>query len=223
MKKLTIFSIVLLSLLLFFVPVGFASQPNVISPETLITEENIEDVVKHFGLDSSNIIKLDKNTNNTPTVRELEMAIEMAKQMPASITDIYNERIPNDEKFDTEISPNNGYTNTMVAVQDSTYGDTVMRYLATGKYYRCIHYAYWISAENADIRVISSAPGIATAIDEVRLLTINVHNPRTTNSYLRMNYDYTLGHYLIVQGSGIKVGEQDISGWRIFNDSYLYY
>lgn len=231
-----IFSLCIVFVLLFTLTASAATSyseannaglPEQISSETVITEDNIYDVLEYVGLDSSAFIKTDKPNINTNivTVGDLEKAIEKVNQMPHTITDtpdIPDVVDPAIERVTTNVDIK-GYPTKTVS-QNTTYSSYTMRYSATGEYYTepyPPHNAFWMKALGGNIEVQSCNFPLTVIIEEIRSLTNTLYNSGTTNSYLKLAYDYTVGIYTGVEWGLIKTGENDISGYTIFNTSYL--
>ncbi|MBO8158628.1 hypothetical protein [Thermosyntropha sp.] len=185
-----------------------------ISSETLITEDNIYEVLEYVGLDSNAFTKTDKpNSNsNIVTVGDLEKKIEEFNRRPHTMIDtedVFIEVIPNVK----ESYP------VMTVYSDTDYGSYTMRYFATGKYYvepPPPHYTYWVEALGGDIEVASADFPTVVSIKEINILRNTLYNGGSPGSYLRLDFDYTVEVFIGVENGLIKIGEDNISGFKKF-------
>jgi len=190
------------------------------SQDTVITEDNMNDILKYYGLDPSTVVKNDKPVTSDVTVRDLETAIKAAKQLPHAIT------THDDNPANVNVTTNDftiQETGTATVSRDSTITSSlVMKYSATGRYYKSDSTKYWTEALGADIEIASdTSPSYYYDIDEIRKLTNKVVNAGTSSSYLQMDYDYTVGYYIGVMGYGIRLWSIPIDGYSTFNSSYI--
>lgn len=194
------------------------------SQDTVITEDNINDILKYYGLDPSAVCRKNERpvvpVIRDVTVRDLEAAIKMAKQLPDKII------INNDDPTNIKVITNNITTqdtgtatvSRIVVITSSLH----MKHSATGRYYKSGSAKYWTSALGASIEVASDPSGIYYyQVDEIRKLINRVYNAGTSNSYLQMDYDYTVGFYMGIKDfGGIRLTSTNISGYtRFYADS----
>jgi len=98
-----------------------------------------------------------------------------------------------------------------------------MRYSSTGKYYKSGSAKYWTAAYGANIQIASGSDGPVYyySIDKVRKLTNTIKNASKSNSYLQMDYDYTVGCYFGVRGYGVLINSCTVKGNCKFANSYI--
>ena len=140
-----ILSCLVLIVLLLSIPFVISAQtkPEGLSAETVITEDNIEDILNYFGIDPSNVVKMDETIEYDVTVRDLQKAIEEFKQLPKTITTVFTHEIDFSANKQTDpgsmIFPMSYEYGNKTVIRDIEYGSYTMRYTATGGYY--IEYA----------------------------------------------------------------------------------
>lgn len=195
------------------------------SPETVITEDNLNDILKYYGLDPSAVIKLDKPVLVDVTVRDLEKAIEEAKKLPKTIT-IKDDHPTNVKVTDIKIDNLNAQaatTGTATVGRDNKITDSLYVYVsATGKFYKNGTTKYWTEALGAgfEISALSSVTtGYYYLVDKKSLLKNTLYNGSTNNSYLRAEYNCDVGTYLGIKGSGIRIATTNINGSTYFYSS----
>jgi len=193
-----------------------AHQEASFSMNTVITENNINDILKYYGLDSAAIIQNDKPFTNEVTVRDLEKAIKIAQKLPNTIT-IYD-----DKPYKTKVSTNNitiQETGIATVSRNATITSSlIMNYSATGRYYKSSTTKYWTEALGANIQIASdssSAP-YYYQVDTIHTLTNKVVNAWTSDSYLQMDYDYDVGFYFGFNGYGIRLSSTNVEGYSRF-------
>lgn len=225
-----IFSLCIVFILLFALPVMgniVDESSKYISSETIITEDNVYEVLDYVGLDSSALIKSDKPVihGQKLTVGELQDVIERYNNMPNTIIDINDNTADysNIKELEHEIT-NSSYPVTTVH-KDTRYGSYEIRYSASGKYYTEPHgpyNTYWMEALGGNIRVQDTDFGISAKIEKINTLTNALKNAGMASSYLQLSYDYTVGIYLITDwGDLLKITENHISGYSNFDTSYI--
>lgn len=90
-KKLICLSLVLCMTLVLMVPTYAQENENSISSNTIITEDNIYEVLEYLGIDSSNYVKIDVTEKEVHTgkgvhtVGELEKAIKEVEKQKSNI------------------------------------------------------------------------------------------------------------------------------------------
>lgn len=85
LKKVVSFCLVFCMVFALVVP-GYAQEKETsISSETVITEDNISEVLEYLGIDPNNFIKTDVAGTSARTVGDLEKAIKQAKKLPSEV------------------------------------------------------------------------------------------------------------------------------------------
>lgn len=230
MKKFTAIVLVLL-LFLFTASLAFAStttatdsdhQTFTFSQDTVITEDNMINILKYYGLDPSAIVKNDRPVTGDVTVRDLEKAINYAKKLPDELT-ICNDNPTNIKAINNDIIIQSTGTATVYHNAIITSSLT-MTYSAIGKFYKSGSTKYWTEAlgSNIAVGVDSSSPPYFWRLDAIRKNTNTLFNGGTTNSYLQMDYDYTVGYYMGISGGwAIRISQTPINGFTRFNSSTI--
>lgn len=198
-----------------------------ITSETIITEENLYDVIEYVGLEQNAFVKTDKTDvkSNIKTVGDLEKVIQKVNEIPKKIHETSEiEVIPSgDEVIVPDDASIQSYPVKTVH-KDTNYSSYTIRYSASGKYYTepyPPHNAYWMEAAGGNIVVQSYDFPLNVVIESIDSLTNNLYNSGTLNSYLRLDYDFTVGIYIGVDWGWLKINENDISGYTTFGTSYL--
>ncbi|PHJ36704.1 hypothetical protein P378_20700 [Desulforamulus profundi] len=227
MKK--IFSFILtMIMILSLANFAFASSTTVsdqkmtFSPDTVVTDDNMYDVFKYMGLNPINVKKRDKPVSGVVTVRDLQNALNEAKKLPNRIViRDDNESVSNDST--TQNITTLATSGTATVYKKATITNSlVMKYIATGKYYSNGTTKYWTSALGSDIRIDTApTPAWWYEMKDIRKNSISVKNPSTTSSYLQLDYDYTVGYYIGVNGYGILTKEIPVSGYTRFDKTYI--
>lgn len=85
-KKITsLFTVFCLSLTLIIPVSAETGKREVLSLDTVVTEDNIEQVVEYLGFDPGDLIKKDNSLDVTITVGELKQAVDQLQQLPTEI------------------------------------------------------------------------------------------------------------------------------------------
>ncbi|NLI14329.1 hypothetical protein [Pelotomaculum propionicicum] len=220
---------VVLSLLIFALPVMASTEPTVqesgfnqktFSEDTVITEDNVNDILKYFGLDPGNIIKKDNMPNIKVTVRDIEKTLKESSKLPKTI--IQNDSNPTDVKVKTDVLGAKSSGTATVCKNVKITSALYMNYYATGQYYHEGSTKYWTSAGPARLEVATPPTALGFyQLDSVTTLTNQVVNPYTSSSYLRMDYCYAVGYYMYVGVGYILINSIGVSGYTTFGTSYI--
>ncbi|WP_026887170.1 hypothetical protein [Clostridium beijerinckii] len=169
------------------------SKSNKIDSNTVITEDNIYDVLAYLGVDSNKLIKNDvpKGNSNT-TVGEVQKVIEKSKKMPHTITlkpvthksnntktTSNNVKLALDDDDDTPVD-------SVYVHRNHNLGDGYsVTYSCSGQY----RHGQWCGATDGDASITSIAPLMSYSI---------------TDKDLSLSYDsdtITMVHSVTIQGS----------------------
>lgn len=137
------------------------------SADTVITKDNANEILKHYGIDPTKIDK-SKDVSTLPqiTVGDLEKALEEAKNTPKTIVDrddAVTEEANNDiSAADTKKTNNDvsaAATGTATVHKDVKYTDTLtVNYTVSGYYYKSTTVKWWTGALGSSIATTSSGP-----------------------------------------------------------------
>lgn len=225
-KKKKFFSLVLsIIMILSTMNLAFASTTTAtdsrFSPDTVITEDNVNDILKYYGLDPSNIKKNDNMPVNIKvTVRDLEKALIESSKLPKTI--IQNDYNPTNSKVTNgQVKASASGTATAYYLAKIT-SSLNMNYSATGQYYSSGSTKYWTSAGPANITVATPPTSLYFyQIDSITKLTNTVVNANTSSSYLKMEYSYAVGYYMFVGVGYILLNSIGVYGSTNFGTSYI--
>lgn len=232
MKKL--FSLIL-AVTMIFSAIGFAFASPVtkvskkdFSADTVITQDNVNEILKYYGLDPTKIDKSkDVSTLSQVTVGDLEKALEEAKKTPKTVVvrdGAVTEKTNNDVSAAAVIVT----TGTATVYKDSTITTSlVVNYSATGKYYKAVSnydtVKYWTSALGSSISTSSETADYYWQITSIRKNANKVVNANTSSSYLQQDYDFTVTCYFGIRGiGGIPYKAINVSGYNRYpGSSYI--
>ena len=197
-----------------------ARQKSTFAKDTVITEDNMNDILKYYGLDPSNVIKLNKPVTRDVTVQDLEKALKEFDKLPKTIT-IHDDN-PTNVKVTNNITTK-AVTGTATITKDNNITTSlVVRYFDTGKFYKNGSTKYWTDALGTDLKIVSDPTATYFyLIDKISKLTNTIYKASTSKSYLQMDYKYDVGCYLGVNGYGIKYKSITINGYSRFDNSYI--
>jgi len=210
-----------LMLTVFMVPAQAASptaqaKGTSISPNTVITKDNMNEVLKYLGIDSSNFIQTDESKNSKiETVKDLENAIQQCKKQPSVINSTYSE---------TNVSSVSANSNSAMATANAV--GTVMMYLTTNCDGYTLTYSVagqysgakwtgcggaWVSIDSLDVIFVRKVDSVSFNIT----LTDN-------NNNLCMKAAVNVGLYIGLKYGIVKVSSQTVNttanfgaGWYI--------
>ncbi|SET15103.1 hypothetical protein [Anaerobranca gottschalkii] len=227
MKNSFIFLTILVVTIILFIPNGFvfANQSN-ISSDTIITEENIKDVLTYLGLKEDSLIENDSFTDDGSyiTVKQLEKALEEFKKIPKEINiieELYIDNIINsDDNLKIISSP---FYGTATVHRFSTLGSISYHYSASAQYYsNPYRVKYWTGeAYSSNIQVSNNVVGFTSSVTQVRQQTLSVINPGNTNSILKLTADYTFTTWFDVKFARVKIGDTPVNSIINWNNSYI--
>lgn len=196
-----------------------------ISMDTVITKNNINDVLKYLNIDPSTFIEESSSKKKNMTVKELESAINNAKKMDNNSILINDKKLIK-FKFPKPTELTNSATGTSISTSSSTgaatvydttdYGDCRAVYSATGTYYLDGEEAYWTAATGTGLD-ISSITGSYVWKKDVKTLKSTVSFISSVNSDLVLNYDYTAKCYIDTGIGLVLVNAKTIEGSRKWN------
>lgn len=130
------------------------AQTNIaISSDTVITEDNIYDVLAYLGLDSSGFTKSDTTNSSVTTVGDLEKYIQNAEKQSK---DIKIKR--NMDTLNSKISTYGGATGSGTM----TLSNTVLESGSTLSYLVSVGYSYgeWTNVSSITASTSSTTPGV---------------------------------------------------------------
>ncbi len=212
-KKITCLFI---ALCLSFTMSGVVQAEEKLSSDTIITEDNINEVLEYVGIDPTSFIKTDENQLGVKTVKELEQALAQAKTMPQKITAEIIEPINNTNSVDE----NNYVTNSLSGSVTCLYRLNCDSY--TVDFTCAAHYEgyYWTSVSNPNATADTDSlvyvfkvedPDLVATIDSSRKIAV-------------MEGTIRVDHYVGVAGYGlVKIGYQVINGiysWNVNDYAY---
>ncbi|MBZ4647183.1 MAG: hypothetical protein JG777_2672 [Clostridia bacterium] len=204
-----------------------ARQEFTFSQDTVITEDNMNDILEYYGLNASAAIKKNKPVNGlyynkkVATVRDLETAIKKLRQLPDTIT-IHDDN-PTGVKVTTNATSTSESSSITVFYDSQVLTHFSVRYSASGKYYKNGTTKYWTEAYGGNITGLGSSglPGTSYEISKISKCTNTLKNGGTTSSYLQLDYKYTVKSYVGVGDWSVPVTENTVEGFTRFGTSYI--
>jgi hypothetical protein len=201
------------------------------SKSTVITKDNIYEVLDYCGLDRSALKKdIDHKSFGAVTVGDLEDAINKAKKIPKMIA--RKDKPTNVESSSIGVTPNkitpmNTSTTGIETVAENSeawIGGPIVRFSCSGHYYNDGTTKYWTSeAGGAGITMVSGQAGTTFYdIDFVNKLDTSVQDPSTSDSELVLDYGCQIGTYLGVKDLGsVEIYHNTIAGTNYYGSSYI--
>lgn len=229
-KKLLSLFVIAICLILASSTIVSAKTKNSFTKDTVITKENLKDVVKFVGLDPNGVVENSNLPSNSKiiTIGDLEAAITKAKQMNSTSLIISNENLTNkNTDLNSNLITPLAVTGTQTCTRTFQNGDLLYTDWVTGTYYKENYtwgrIAYWTAAGGANPTVSSYSGGYVWSIISTRKLTNTLINGNTEQSYLSFNFDYTVREYINLAGNLIPVQDISLSGTHNYDISYIPY
>jgi len=221
--KSLIMMVLAVNLMLILSTCAFASENSTIpshqkySTNTVITEDNMNDILKYLGLDPNKVIKTNRSVNRTVTVGELQKAIAESKNLPK----IINEQ----DSIPTNVKPSGASTIVPLTSGTKTVGTStqytsslIVDYYATGAFSG----GYWTAAYGSSFAVEpTNNPLNWWVVTKTYNNTNNLYNGGTSSAYLHFSYNFDLTNYYGLGGYGIPINAININGFKNFDNSYL--
>lgn len=208
-KKITSFFIIF-CLAALMVPPQYAAaktNENSISSNTIITEDNIYEVLEYLGLDSSKFIESDNaEDSGVTTVGELKMYIEQAKKETKKTKEGSNQNVAPYSANSLTTSLVSGSGTMMLYNSTDLSGCNISRSVAAS-----YSNGWWTSANSASVDVSSSVPGVTQKIVSQR------------NNLSCSSFTITLNSYVLID-SYIGIGKVGIIPFNEFSvNSTIYW
>lgn len=202
LKKVTSLCIVFCMFSVLMVPKYTQAEvnSNSISSDTIITEDNIYEVLDYLGLDSNDFVKADTEGTNNRTVGDVESAIEQAKNQPS--------------KIETKLESQDGVSNSVNSITSTAASGTMMLYATVDVDSYIIEYevagkysgGFWTGATSATADIDSDQLVIVYKITSKSL------NLTNTATIITLNASLVVTSYIGVGDVGlVKIGTQTIT------------
>jgi len=199
-----------------------------IGSDTQITKENLKEVLKYVGLDSSNYIQtdnIDKKVKKIQTVGELQKAIENAK-MPSKVTAVNKNKMNGKTNIGgssttannmTIASTNSSYGGSIGLSSDVTVGDAfTLTRSCSGQY--SSYYQQWtgVSGVSASVDSAGTTAFIYKIAPGASLRATWTPTEITMRSYITVN------KYVAIESGITCVGYQGVQGTDTYDASDYY-
>jgi len=177
---------------------GYAqAKESSISSETIITEDNIYEVLEYLGIDSSNFIKTDTSTTGVKTVGELETAISQAEKLPSNVNYTLQSTSISNDSFAAASG-----SGTVALYSDYESGSYTVTYGCSGQYSN----GKWTGVSATSISVDSDQEVVTYKIASGPKLSATY-----TSTTITMKAKYTVETWTSVFGLGlVKTATQNI-------------
>ena len=191
-----------------------------VTPDTIITKDNIYEVLEHCDLDPNNLVKKEGpfTVNGNPvTVAEFEMAINKIRQLPEKTSNTYYVTA-NDPNTKASLK-STGVTVSTQVWHEGDGMDWLLEFTANGdaEISPTPHWkSYWKEANWGDVEVAQSWPGMVQQATN-KQITVEVNNPNTQNSVLVLEATYDIQHYY----AGVLADTTSHSDTVYFDSSFL--
>jgi hypothetical protein len=222
LKKSIFLSFLVVLSLAVIIPSNSVLAKSEISPNTVVTKDNIIQILEYLNIDTSNYDETEVETavENYPkvTVGELKNTIREMKQIPKEIT--INESSTNKESF---IDENDfsiyGSKGTRTVTRTTNYDSFQLTLRQTGTYWSEVRWDVWLEAGASSAEVTSLSGGEADYKILQESHTATVEKPNHPESLLIQNADLLVAGYLFGK---IKISEFDVTARSVWDTSYIY-
>jgi len=227
-KKLSKICALTLCFLLSITSFAFATTSNnsdatkiTFSKNTVITEENMDEILTYYGLDPENVLPNDgRIEKELVTVGDLEKALDDFKNLPKEII-IEDKNAKNINITENENNISILSTGSSTVASSFNMGSMGITVKATGYYFSGGEERYWYQAIAGDVDVSSLSAYYAYEITDINYITCQVYNPYQYSSYLKTSYSVTYTTYAVILGMLVELGSAPLSGYSQFDVSYI--
>lgn len=176
---------------------GYAQdKESSISSDTIITEDNIYEILEYLGIDSSNFVKEDTVTG-VSTVGELEKFISQAKELPGTVNYTLDSTNSPEDIKDYRLAA----SGTVALFSDYESGSYTVTYGCSGQYSN----GKWTGVSATTISIDTDQEALVYKIASPQL------SATYTSTTITMKAKYTVETYVSVLGLGlVKTGTQAI-------------
>ena len=227
-KKFTSLAIIFCLLFSFFPNYADAAEIQEITSNTIITNDNLTNVLNYLGYDSSSFIKIDVDGLSFYTVGELESAISIAKSSETATTKVKN--IQSSGSYNDinkrAVSPRSStpHYGSISNMSTTDYGNYQLEFVSSGSY-RSSYYVgnthyppVWTGVSGCNVFIDSNFLPVIYKIDGKGLIGASY-----TSSTITMTSEVYVGGYIgiadigLLQISSVKINTTNY--WKI--SSYM--
>jgi hypothetical protein len=202
LKKAICLCIIVCVSFVSIIPIHAQERGSLISHNTVITEDNIYEVLEYLGIDASNFVRTDaKKASTIFTVKDLEKAIKEFDEQPSEFKEI-KYFLGNETDFDGEKYASMRSSGTVMLYSTSDFDGFTLEYSVSGQY----DDDCWTGSGGAWVDIDSPNIIIVRKIDS-KNLNVTLHS---NNTILRLTAEVEVGVYLGIGAGFIKIGSQDV-------------
>lgn len=210
LKKIASFILVFCMVIVLFSPhnIYAQSKESSLSSDTVITEDNIYEVLNFFNIDSSNLIKDDlvDGTNQEITIGDFKKMLKQLERIPTESTHTANIENRDFLKPHSNINTRNFASGTNTVMLYSTFNQSSysIYYSVAGHYVQGS--SKWHSAGAATVSA-SNPIGFTNVITNQNLNTSVINNGDT----IRLHGSFTVRHYILFGWAKIYMSSTNIT------------
>lgn len=215
-KKISYSAIIFFMAFVMTFPGAYASAKDSISPNTIITENNINEVLNYLGIDSSKFIKNDTPSDNVQiiTVGDLQKYIKEFETQ--SHKTIVNKEYTNTLNAPRKLPMNNtsAAAGTVMLYQTTNDDGFSLDFSVAGNY----RSGKWTGSGAADVSISSPDIVFVRKIDSKNVMNVTVQD---SGKNLHLNSDIKVGTYLGVKWGIVEIGSQDVRTQVNWGSEYI--
>lgn len=194
---------------------------NSITDSTIITSENIYDVVDYLGLNPEDVTFYDseKYPNVDVTVGEFKAIILQAEETLKDVQTQSDDVYQSSNTFNASDSILRMSGNKTVSKKVDYSSSCQVKYSVSGDYYSDdfdIRNRFWHRCTDWDMEITKSYTIYFYEIDDVYEKNAYAVNANTNNSYIQFDYDYDIGAYLGIGDFAVKYHSFNVDGYTRF-------
>ena len=195
------------------VPVWAASESEFekITPDTIITEENMYEVFEYLNFTPMSIKETDVVATQPVTVRDFSNAIEDAAQT----ADVVIEPMvvtPNPDYMDegNMLVASIGLKPLYYDAENSVVNGVTIRYLLTGEYYMNGDLRYWTKAVTNDIYVRENSTRYGYDVEVKSMSAAAYEMGSYARSYIELRAQFDLVQYQSINNFDVEIGRNNV-------------
>lgn len=228
LKKMVV--LLLIFSLLFVMSFSVSANPidskePTFNSDTIITMENIDEILEYYGIDPSEKVEMPgRNMNIVVTVKDFEEILKKAQSQPKIIyqnSNGGNDMVNEDRNFGILST---GYGNKQVnrnvwIVADGIY----VRYTGQGRFFQHSTYGrVWTEAFSYDVETLDNGnPLVDAQITRRWNMSSSVVNPYRHDAFFKGLHDYEVTSYYVWSGIGVPINKIRVQGQNTWGNSFL--